>query len=60
MVNDINKLKKKYDSYELDYKGYADKYELVVKEKMLMKLEKERLNARTTNLERNLQQLIDN
>lgn len=60
LVNEIDKLKSKYDKFEDNYKLYSDKYELAVKEKMLMRLEKDRLTARVGNLEKNLQQLIDN
>jgi len=36
---------------------YATKYEGALKEKMLMKLEKDRLSAKVDNLEFNLQQM---
>ena len=39
---------------ELDL--YANKYEAALKEKMLMKLEKDRLKAKVDNLEFNLRQ----
>jgi hypothetical protein len=39
---------------ELDL--YANKYEAALKEKMLMKLEKDRLKAKVDNLEYNLRQ----
>lgn len=54
-MNEIDKLKSKYDGFEENYKVYSDKYELAVKEKMLMRLEKDRLTARVGNLEKNLQ-----
>ena len=40
---------------ELDL--YANKYESALKEKMLMKLEKDRLKAKVDNLEFNLRQM---
>lgn len=36
---------------------YAQKYEAALKEKMLMKLEKDRLKAKVDNLEFNLRQM---
>ena len=54
MNNDINKLKKKYSDYQGQYETLSNKYENSVKEKMLMKLEKDRLKARVENLESNL------
>lgn len=57
MNNDINKLKKKYSDYQSQYETLSNKYENSVKEKMLMKLEKDRLKARVENLESNLAQI---
>jgi hypothetical protein len=38
---------------------YSNKYEVAVKEKMLMKLEKDRLVAKVENLEMGFKQLTD-
>merc|ERR1711935_796298 len=54
---DIGKLKKKYEEYQTTYEQLSNKYESAVKEKMLMKLEKDRLIAKVENLEANLAQL---
>ena len=51
---DIGKLKKKYEEYQTTYEQLSNKYESAVKEKMLMKLEKDRLIAKVENLEANL------
>ena len=59
MNNDIAKLKKKYESYQNTYEGLSTKYENAIKEKMLMKLEKDRLKAKVENLESNLRQIKD-
>ena len=56
---DIGKLKKKYEEYQTTYEQLSNKYESAVKEKMLMKLEKDRLIAKVENLEANLAQLQD-
>jgi sperm-associated antigen 16 protein len=55
--SEIEKLKKVYEKYQEKYKEMSHRYEAVVKEKMLMKLEKQRLIAKYTSLERNLAQL---
>ena len=52
--NDIGKLKKSYESYQDTFKNLSTNYETAVKEKMLMKLEKDRLFAKVENLENNL------
>lgn len=51
---DIGKLKKKYEAYQETFDGLSAKYENAVKEKMLMKLEKDRLQAKVDNLQANL------
>jgi len=58
--NDIGKLKKKYEDYQTTFEQMSSKYENAIKEKMLMKLEKDRLIAKVENLEANLRQLHDN
>jgi hypothetical protein len=42
---------------EAEYELYANKYEVAMKEKMLMKLEKDRLIAKVDNLELSLKQI---
>jgi len=42
---------------ESEYELYANKYEVAMKEKMLMKLEKDRLIAKVDNLELSLKQI---
>jgi predicted nuclease with TOPRIM domain len=49
-------LKKTYEQYGGEYKELTNKYESTVKEKMLMKLEKDRLYAKVENLEAQLKQ----
>ena len=41
------------------FKEYTSKYESVMKEKMIMKLEKERLIAKVENMEKSLLQIED-
>jgi sperm-associated antigen 16 protein len=55
--NDIGKLKTKYESYQETFEKMSTKYEGAIKEKMLMKLEKDRLIAKVDNLEANLAQI---
>lgn len=52
--NDVGKLKKKYEDYQGQFEMLSTKYENAIKEKMLMKLEKDRLLAKVENLEANL------
>lgn len=52
--NDIGKLKNKYESYQDTFEALSNKYESAIKEKMLMKLEKDRLAAKVENLESSL------
>ena len=53
------KQKKKYEEMQTEYDTYSSKYEAAVKEKMLMRLEKDRLIAKVENLEISLKQLQD-
>jgi sperm-associated antigen 16 protein len=48
--NDIGKLKNKYENYQGEFDQLSSKYENAIKEKMLMKLEKDRLAAKLENL----------
>lgn len=57
LVSDIKRLKKHYDSYEPTLKQLQHKYELALKEKMLTKLEKDRLVAKVTSTETSIKQL---
>lgn len=52
--NDISKYKKSYEHNQEQFKTLSTNYETAVKEKMLMKLEKDRLLAKLENLENNL------
>jgi len=56
----MGKLKNQYENYQDKFKDLSSKYEAAVKEKMLMKLEKDRLMAKVENLEQNLKQIEDN
>ena len=56
LIADIDKLKKVYEQYEAKYKELAAKYESAMKEKMLMKLERDRLKGRVDTLEKSLSQ----
>ena len=58
--NDVGKLKKKFEEYQGQFDQLSAKYEGAIKEKMLMKLEKDRLLAKVESLEANLSQLRDN
>jgi chromosome segregation ATPase len=55
----MGKLKNQYENYQDKFKDLSTKYEAAVKEKMLMKLEKDRLMAKVENLEQNLRQIED-
>ena len=57
--NDIGKLRKKMDDYQGNFDQLSNKYEVAIKEKMLMKLEKDRLWAKVESLDANLNQLTD-
>lgn len=49
----------KYEDYQATFDQLSNKYESAIKEKMLMKLEKDRLMAKVENLEANLAQIKD-
>lgn len=55
--SDIDKLKKTFEGYQKTYKELSNRYEAVVKEKMLIKLDKEKLISRCQTLEHSLEQL---
>lgn len=48
----IDQLKKTYETNQHKFKELTQKYENIMKEKMIMKLEKERLSAKVDNLEK--------
>ena len=56
LIADIDKLRKGNEQYEAKYKELAAKYEAAMKEKMLMKLERDRLKGRVDTLEKSLSQ----
>ena len=53
------KEKKKYEELTSECDTYQNKYDAATKEKMLMRLEKDRLIAKVENLELSLKQLHD-
>ena len=53
----MSRLKKKMEENEHVFDQHSAKFEAAIKEKMLMKLEKDRLWAKVESLEANLQQL---
>ena len=57
--NDISKYKKMYEQNQETFKTLSTNYETAVKEKMLMKLEKDRLLAKLDNLEGSLRQILE-
>lgn len=59
LVLDKNKQQKKHDELTDTFNGLSNKFEAAVKEKMLMKLEKDRLTARVENLDLSLNQLSE-
>jgi predicted nuclease with TOPRIM domain len=59
-MKDIAKRKEAYAQNQIVFEEYTRKYESIMKEKMIMKLEKERLQAKVENLEKSLAQLEEN
>ncbi|KAI8897792.1 WD40-repeat-containing domain protein [Globomyces pollinis-pini] len=57
LISDIKKLKKHYEEYEPALKQLQNKYEAAMKEKMLTKLERDRLSCKVTSLEQNVKNL---
>jgi chromosome segregation ATPase len=51
LVSEIKRLKKLYESYEPTLKETRDRYDLAMKEKMLMRLERDRIAAKVAGLE---------
>lgn len=60
MNSEIGKWKKVYETHQEEFKVLTNKYENAMKEKMLMKLEKDRLLSKVENLETNLKQIEEN
>lgn len=46
LINDIKRMKRHYENYEPTMKSLQHKYELAMKEKMLMRLEKDKLDKK--------------
>ena len=59
LATDQAKQTKKYDELSETFTGLSNKFEAAVKEKMLMKLEKDRLIAKVENLELSMNQLSE-
>ncbi|KAJ3058446.1 Sperm-associated antigen 16 protein, partial [Quaeritorhiza haematococci] len=57
LVSDVKRLRKHYEGYEPALKGLQHRYEVAMKEKMLTKLERDRLGVKASNLEITVQQL---
>lgn len=49
--------KKIYSQLQDEFDGYSKKYETAMKEKMLIKLEKDRLQAKVDSLESSIKQM---
>lgn len=56
LIVDLKRLKKHYEQYEPTLTELRHKYEVAMKEKMLMRLERDRLSARAENLQKQLAQ----
>lgn len=56
LIHDIKRLKSHYDSYEPTLKQLQHKYEVAMKEKMLTKLERDKLAAKLVVMERTQKQ----
>ncbi|KAJ8609463.1 hypothetical protein CTAYLR_005444 [Chrysophaeum taylorii] len=59
LTTDLQRLRKHYLSYEPTLKDLQRKYEVAMKEKMLTRLERDRIKARVHTLEAQLKQLHD-
>ena len=57
LVADIKKLKTHYEGYEPTLEALKNKYELAMKEKMLMRLERDRMASRVEGLEAQIRAL---
>lgn len=59
LIVDIKRLKKHYETYEPTLAELREKYESAMKEKMLMRLERDRIVAKITGLEAQLKSFED-
>lgn len=59
LIRDLQRLRKHYLSYEPTLKDLQRKYEVAMKEKMLTRLERDRIKARVHTLEAQLKQVQD-
>merc|ERR1711988_1712509 len=59
LTTDLKRLRKHYTSFEPTLKELQRKYEVAMKEKMLMRLERDRMRARVATLEATVKQLQD-
>lgn len=57
LFNDIEKLKSLHNEYEIKYEQLKSKYEAATKEKMLIKMERDRYDKTSTNLNKTLKKL---
>ncbi|KRW99930.1 WD40-repeat-containing domain [Pseudocohnilembus persalinus] len=57
--NDIEKLKALHQQYEIKYEELSQKYAHAMKEKMLLKLERDRLSSKNEALSKSLQNIED-
>ena len=58
LAQDIEKLRTLHKQYESKYQDLSSKYEAAMKEKMLLKLERDRLLTKTEALQKNLQHVL--
>merc|ERR1712072_318334 len=56
LIIDLKRLKRHYEQYEPTLTELRHKYEVAMKEKMLMRLERDRFMARAESLQKQLQQ----
>ena len=59
LVIDLKRLRKHYSQYEPTIKELRHKYEVAMKEKMLMRLERDRLAAKVEGLTKQVDELSD-
>jgi len=60
LIRDMKRLKKHYSTFEPALKAMREKYEGAMKDKMLMKLERDRMAGRTETVEAQLKALEEN
>lgn len=58
LAQDIEKLKTLHREYEAKYQDLSSKYEAAMKEKMLIKLERDRLMAKSESLQKTVENVI--